>query len=194
MAPPNKAPPSGPRGGYNSANGPRGGARGGPRGGIQKRRGGGPVRVDRDGDMVMDASTGGGGARQDRSGNGAGAQPRGRGGIGGRALQDGRQARETLNRASAGAKQRQILIRALGDDLGSLPRRVSPAPRGPGPHNQTDTQVLRVVGLQQSKAANNEDGGLRDLLSFLERKATTTGKLTRPVTIKKVRFYETVES
>ncbi|KAM4059060.1 leucine rich repeats (2 copies) domain-containing protein [Hirsutella rhossiliensis] len=46
---------------------------------------------------------------------------------------------------------------------------------------------LRVRGLRQSKAAANQDGGLGDLLSFLERKASsfTTGGQARQVMIKK---------
>ncbi|RCI15028.1 hypothetical protein L249_6861 [Ophiocordyceps polyrhachis-furcata BCC 54312] len=46
---------------------------------------------------------------------------------------------------------------------------------------------LRVHGLKQSKAATNEDGGLGDLVNFLERKALafTTGRPQRHVMIKK---------
>lgn len=33
-------------------------------------------------------------------------------------------------------------------------------------------EELMVVGLKQSKAASNRDGGVKDLLAFLERKAT----------------------
>ncbi|RDA85191.1 hypothetical protein CP532_2369 [Ophiocordyceps camponoti-leonardi (nom. inval.)] len=46
---------------------------------------------------------------------------------------------------------------------------------------------LRVHGLKQSKAATNQDGGLGDLVSFLERKASgfTTGRSQRHIMIKK---------
>lgn len=47
---------------------------------------------------------------------------------------------------------------------------------------------LRVYGLRQSKASSNPDGGLKDLLSFMERKASafTTGRQRRNIMIKKV--------
>ncbi|KAK4059764.1 hypothetical protein Trihar35433_10580 [Trichoderma harzianum] len=45
---------------------------------------------------------------------------------------------------------------------------------------------LRVRGLKQSKAASNSDGGLSDLLSFLERKASSLGTgRKRHITIRK---------
>ncbi|TQS32825.1 hypothetical protein Golomagni_06848, partial [Golovinomyces magnicellulatus] len=47
---------------------------------------------------------------------------------------------------------------------------------------------LRVKGLKESKAVANQDGGLKDLINFLERKASsfTTGRPKRQVMIKKV--------
>jgi nuclear RNA export factor len=45
---------------------------------------------------------------------------------------------------------------------------------------------LNVKGLMDSKAAGNSGGGLRDLLSFIERKATTLTKDHLPVVIKQV--------
>lgn len=56
--------------------------------------------------------------------------------------------------------------------------------RGP---NLADLSWLRVHGLRQSKAATNSDGGLGDLLSFLERKSSSfvSGR-QRQVAIKKV--------
>ncbi|KAL1880514.1 hypothetical protein VTK73DRAFT_5714 [Phialemonium thermophilum] len=42
--------------------------------------------------------------------------------------------------------------------------------------------ILKVYGLKESKAANNPDGGLRSLLTFLERKASSADK---QVTIQK---------
>jgi nuclear RNA export factor len=44
------------------------------------------------------------------------------------------------------------------------------------------TAVIKILGLKASKAAANRDGGLRGLLEFLERKASSRKK----VTIKKV--------
>lgn len=45
--------------------------------------------------------------------------------------------------------------------------------------------TLRVEGLKSSKAANNEGGGLKELLNFLERKAQSVAKTSRPIRIKK---------
>ena len=45
---------------------------------------------------------------------------------------------------------------------------------------------ISVHGLKQSKAASNKDGGISDLMAFLERKATTPDELTKSVKIKKV--------
>lgn len=47
---------------------------------------------------------------------------------------------------------------------------------------------LRVRGLKQSKAASNPDGGLSDLINFLERKSSSlsTGRHSRQHIIKKV--------
>ncbi|KAI1264169.1 hypothetical protein F5Y18DRAFT_391155 [Xylariaceae sp. FL1019] len=45
--------------------------------------------------------------------------------------------------------------------------------------------TLQVEGLQDSKAASNEGGGLKELLTFLERKAQSVGHITRPIRIKK---------
>lgn len=156
------APPEGPRGMTPPA-GPRG-SRGGHRGGIQKRRGGGPIKVDRDGDMVMGVD----GGSSKHSGSGSGTENGGR--------RSGRGSR-----ASAPARsesRQQAILRALGKDAGA--GQSTRSRRGDG------SVTLVVRGLQQSKASHNDGGGLRDLLSFLERKATTVGKLSRPVTIKKV--------
>lgn len=46
---------------------------------------------------------------------------------------------------------------------------------------------IRVHGLKESKAASNADGGLKDLLGFLERKASAlNGAPARGIRIKKV--------
>lgn len=52
---------------------------------------------------------------------------------------------------------------------------------------QNGSEQIRVVGLKQSKAASNPDGGVKDLLAFLERKANglaSSGNV--PVRIRKV--------
>jgi hypothetical protein len=68
------APPRGPRGASPSV-------RGAGRGGIQKRRGGGPARVDKDGDLVMDAAATGDKRRSGRGHieGGAASKPLGTG-------------------------------------------------------------------------------------------------------------------
>jgi nuclear RNA export factor len=49
---------------------------------------------------------------------------------------------------------------------------------------------LRVRGLRESKAASNPDGGVKDLLSFLERKASSLDtKIHKEVRIQKVCFF-----
>ena len=45
--------------------------------------------------------------------------------------------------------------------------------------------ILKIHGLKESKAATNSDGGIRSLLTFLERKAS---KGDKHVTIQKVGF------
>lgn len=45
---------------------------------------------------------------------------------------------------------------------------------------------LDVRGLADSKAASNPGGGVKDLLSFLERKATGLTQRAPPVVIKQV--------
>jgi len=57
--------------------------------------------------------------------------------------------------------------------------------QGNGSKAQFNRKTLKILGLRDSKAATNPDGGLRNLLEFLERKAS---KDKRPVTIGKV-FY-----
>jgi nuclear RNA export factor len=55
--------------------------------------------------------------------------------------------------------------------------------------HQTPLVSLRVRGLKESKAASNPDGGLKDLLSFLERKASgLDAEHHKTVRIKKVCF------
>jgi nuclear RNA export factor len=51
---------------------------------------------------------------------------------------------------------------------------------------------LRVRGLKESKAASNQDGGLKDLLNFLERKASGSDTEPRKVRIKKVCLFVTI--
>lgn len=157
------APPRGPR---NSSSGAKGGGRVGG-GGISKRRGG-PIRVDKDGDLEMDAI----GANGRKSGKGSiGASvptgPRGHGRGGGR------------NAGRGGAKI----------DLAKNPQAIL---RGMGSQSQQANVLvtLWIKGLKGSKAASNSDQGISSLVTFLERKATTMeSKSKRTVRVKKVCFY-----
>jgi nuclear RNA export factor len=150
------APPRGPRSGSPNV---RGGGRGG---GIQKRRGGGgPIRVDKDGDMDMDV----GGAIRSQSGKGRiDSTPYSKGAGRGR----GGPARgNNLNKA-------QAIVRSIGAHQVNIVE--SPA-----------TATLKIDGLSSSKAASNSDGGLESLLGFLERKAAgLDAKSNRSIRIKKV--------
>lgn len=146
------------------------GAKSSSRGGIQKRRG--PTRTDNDGDLDMDAPAkrlNRGSAAETSTGRG---RPSGRGGP-----QPSRGA----------AKVAQIVMKQLGSGNASdLATRISRPARLRGAPIEGLTW-LRVRGLKQSKAASNSDGGLSDLLSFMERKASSlsTGR-KRHITIRKV--------
>ncbi|KAK1244931.1 hypothetical protein MKX08_004560 [Trichoderma sp. CBMAI-0020] len=137
------------------------------RGGIQKRRG--PTKTDNDGDLDMDAPS-------KRLNRGSTNETRGRGRSSGRGPQPSRGA----------AKVAQIVMKQLGSGNSSdLSARVSRPTRSRGGYIEGLTW-LRIRGLKQSKAASNPDGGLSDLLSFMERKASSfsTGR-RRHLTIRK---------
>lgn len=78
----------------------------------------------------------------------------------------------------------QNVARHLGADI----------PRGPNTDRVSGNSVtLKILGLKNSRAASNADGGMRSLLDFLEKKATNVktsgsdrGRRVRPVLIKKV--------
>ena len=158
------APPRGPRNTSPSV-------RGGGRGGIQKRRAGtGPVRVDKDGDLVMDAATAG---DRRKSGKGrlespAPSKPHG----------SGRGSGATARGGSPGThKTQQAILRGIGAQQANvLESRIT-----------TGGTTLQIDGLKSSKAASNPDGGLESLLAFLERKASGLDAASnRTVKIKKV--------
>jgi hypothetical protein len=155
------APPSGPRAG-GAATSTRGkpqsrlGARGGS---IQKRRAPGG-RVDRDGDVSMDAS----------STNGAAGGASGRGGRGGAAKRATQGTRASSRIAQNVATYAQA---ELGKGDGGRTGRVSV---GASKARFAHSATLKVHGLKDSKAASNSDGGVRTLLTFLERKASKGDK------------------
>jgi nuclear RNA export factor len=159
------APPRGPRGSSPSV-------RGGPRGGIQKNRGGGgPARVDKDGDLVMDAGAAGGDKRR-----------AGRGRIGGspqpKPLTTGRTNAGPSRGGNHSLHRAQAILRGMESKQATvLETRITAG----------GASSLRIDGLSSSKAASNPDRGLEALLGFLERKASgLDAKSNRPVKIKKV--------
>lgn len=164
------APPRGPRGGgtrtaRNNAN-PRPN-----RGGIQKRKNAGP-KVDIDGDMDMDGE--GRRAKRPAAGDTNSSKP-------------SRPARSTGPASTKlPPKQAEALVRHLSGN-NSLASRTS---RRGQQKPQSGLAWLTVKGLKESKAASNPGGGVKDLLQFLERKATSMANRTstRPIAIKQVRI------
>lgn len=169
-------PPNGPRGRTNLRGST--GAQVSHRGGIQKRRG--APRLDKDGDLSMDSP--GLPGPGDRSKRG-----RGRGDLSSRSDSDGGRG---LNGAQhgpsrgifAGAAFQKAIARGLagGDANIKGPNQVlrmegvvkEAAGNGKKRDRQNGLEQIRVIGLRQSKASANIDGGVKDLLAFLERKAT----------------------
>lgn len=160
-------PPRGPRAGSSGA-----GKRIG-RGGVQKRNAGSrATRADKDGDLVMDATTTPGA----RSGKGLlnvqkssrpGETSRGRTPPG-----PGRGGNLTSQR------HQQAVLRGMNMKSVNVVESKAAA-----------LGALRVRGLQNSRAASNSDGGVESLLAFLERKASGfDSKNYKPVRIKKVCF------
>ncbi|KAK6864640.1 hypothetical protein PG990_005918 [Apiospora arundinis] len=178
--------PTGPRNGAprNNARG-AGSGKAATRGGIAKRRTGGPIRVDRDGDLDMDTS-----AANGAGGRGKKSNPTSTG--------SGSSRKTTRTNASSSrpsrptSKASHMVAKVIQGGTGSLHSRISQGidpssrhTRSSRPINGTNNKTLIVEGLQHSKAKDNEGGGLKELLIFLERKATTAGKLSHSVRIKK---------
>ncbi|RHZ52008.1 hypothetical protein CDV55_102370 [Aspergillus turcosus] len=115
------------------------------RGGIRKR---GSTRIDRDGDLSMDAGTARGRGKRARGDTGR-ATP-----AGGRP-----QARDRTDR-TLNAIQKAIASNA--DSQANIRQ----GTRGAG------LEQVSVRGWKQSKAASNRDGGLESLIAFLEKKLT----------------------
>jgi nuclear RNA export factor len=169
--------PNGPRGGPLAAGrGTRGGSslnsRPSTRGGIQKRRGP-STRMDVDGDLDMGTT---GSAKGPRRGNGNTSGPDSH------APRQTRTMRSGTPLGKGQTKATDAILRHLQGDGTAIGARITRASR-------TQTQPLvyfKVSGLKESKAARNAGGGLRDLLTFLERKASGRAPDNRTVTIKKV--------
>ncbi|KAH9909304.1 hypothetical protein F4778DRAFT_223477 [Xylariomycetidae sp. FL2044] len=167
--------PSGPRAGTGVQASRKTGSGKSHRGGINKRRGG-TARVDRDGDLNMDSTAATNGSS--RGAKRARDQP----------IPTGPSGRATRSSTAgsrpprASARAQQMIQRAITGSNGRYPAHIS---HGSRPVNATQTMTIQVEGLQSSKAASKEDGGLKDLLTFLERKAQSVGKITRNIRIKK---------
>ncbi len=152
---------------------------GSSRGGIQKRRSNLP-RVDKDGDLSMDTGS-------STRGNGRGSRARGRGGSLGHNDSKGNSKPNSgiappQRGLFSGAALQKAIARGMASGDMSL--------KGPNRAWKTETLVketsgrqnfqdgfgsldqITVLGLKQSKAASNKDGGVNDLLAFLERKAS----------------------
>lgn len=180
------APPTGPRGGSTAAStrstrSSTGNTRGSSqssgrgRGGIAKRGRSSTGRVDRDGDLVMDAGAGAkSSARISKSSN----TPTRRG-----ASKSNGPARASGPKPNT--RLQQNLVRHLGGDTSQVPRAASA-------RVASNNTTLKVLGLKSSRAVSNPDGGVKDLLLFLEKKASNikhpngSGRSARPVLIKKV--------
>lgn len=82
----------------------------------------------------------------------------------------------------ASTRLQQSITRHLGGDISQIPK---------APQAAVNT-TLKVLGLKASKAVSNTDGGVKNLIEFLEKKATNvkntggnTGRRVRPVVVKK---------
>lgn len=107
---------------------------------------------------------------------------------------DSKRGRGSKSSSSRGAsKVAQTVMKHLGSgDASRLEGRVKDPNAAKAARAKVNRasglSFLRVHGLKSSRAAENEGGGVSELLAFLERKATTflNGTNRRPVTIKKV--------
>ena len=146
------------------------------RGGISKRRGG-PTRTDTDGDLNMDSASSRN--KPSSAANGGSSKPR-------------PSTRSTTAGSRLASKTAQTVMRHLGKgDASTLTTRIAAGGGRASNHKSRGAGLtyLRVYGLKKSKAAANPDGGLHDLLAFLERKAsafTANGQDNRAIIIKKV--------
>ncbi|KAI9885205.1 MAG: hypothetical protein M1823_003008 [Watsoniomyces obsoletus] len=163
------------------------------RGGIQKKRGP-PPRVDSDGDLDMDAPDG-------TRARGRGGRGRARADITGVNPSGGRRA-PTRGGGGTGLFVPGSVQQAIARMVATGEATVRPAASGLRSDNHSNARrgldrnrmgqghldQISVIGLKQSKAASNPDGGVKDLLAFLERKATGTDPGHEAVRIKKSRL------
>jgi nuclear RNA export factor len=140
--------------------------------GITKRRAG-PLRIDHDGDVEMGSSNG-------IAGRGRGANrraPYNRGNTTSHAGRDSLQSRAP--QGVFGAAQQRAIIQNIASGnaniRGTKARGLfqkSPARGGARTQKQENNlDEIKILGLKDSKAASNADGGLESLRGFLERKS-----------------------
>ncbi|KAG6005264.1 hypothetical protein E4U21_000301 [Claviceps maximensis] len=134
------------------------------RGGIQKKRAG-ATRTDIDGDLDMDTV----GKRAARLAASEARRSR------------LKSARTDPGSHSSGASTAALTV--LRHLKGNGPSGLAIGRFAEVTRNRGKVYFLRVHGLKQSKAVGNQDGGLNDLLKFLERKATSfrSSSFNRPV-------------
>ncbi len=159
--------PIGPKKG--SVPNPRGTGKPSNRGGISKRRGASSLKVDRDGDLNMDASAMANASQSQLKRSKNNSAP------------SGPITRASSRNPRPTAKAQQIIQRVINGDTSQISSR-----RASRRTDATPLVTLRVEGLKDSKAASNEGGGLRELQTFLERKSQTVAHIARTVRIRKV--------
>lgn len=124
-------------------------------GGIRKR---GPTRTDRDGDMDMDGSSRGG--------------KRGRGDSSRRGAAGGR---------SSGGRQGQTRDRTLAiqQAIADNNKDSSQANVRQGKGGKGNSTQISITGWKNSNASSKRDGGIENLISFIERKLNAAPKGSR---------------
>jgi nuclear RNA export factor len=174
--------PTGPRNsGHRGGPTPKGGKNTTRGSGISKRKSEN-VKIDRDGDLDMDA------AAASRRAARSNAPTRSRNPTS--SAKPSNASRHSKPSANAQKVVQKIITSGSGASLSSrLASGMAPSARPSRANRQVNganTTTLKVEGLKQSRAAANDGGGLKELLTFLERKAQTVGKTTRNIRIKKV--------
>ena len=155
--------------------------------------------MDKDGDLDMDAAAGrdiGHSAGQSRGGGGRGrgpSQPQNGGSSGGRDTSrlglnnGGRSARVWQKLLSRGTGAGDTIVRGPRDGLRMTEILDEAVGRGNGRGKRDGLAQISVRGWKESKAASNPDGGVKVLVAFLERKATTpNSSANEAVRIRKV--------
>ncbi len=172
MAEPSPTPPAGPKGARAARSSNNGNPRLSTRAGIHKRRNG-PIKVDQDGDLEMGVATG--------SGKGRGSRARGTNHERRSGEANGHGGRGALKGGISSDAAQKAILRGMGSgaavtkgsrnglNMAKIMREV--ARQDKGQDRREALHQLSVTGWKQSMAASNPDGGVGDLLAFLERKA-----------------------